>query len=79
MSAWCTHVTKNSASISVGTSLLVLAAPQPYSPVDDSWAIDVVWQGGRRRIVAAPKDLMPLDWYFDWHKSARQSEETPAR
>jgi len=62
MSAWCTHISKASASIAAGTALLVLAPPQPYSPVDDSWALEVVWQGGKRRIVAAPKDLMPLEW-----------------
>jgi len=62
MSAWCTHVSKDSSSIAAGTALLVLAAPQPYSPVDDSCALEVLWEGGRRRIVAAPKDLMPLEW-----------------
>lgn len=60
MSAWCRN--GRHSSISAGTHLLVVTEPCVYSKVDDSCYMDVLWEGGRRRIVAAPDDLMPLEW-----------------
>lgn len=60
MSGWCRN--DHHAGIGAGTHLLVVSEPGVYSPVDDSRYMEVLWEGGQRRIVAAPKDLMPLEW-----------------
>lgn len=60
MAAWCRN--GRSSSISAGTHLLVVSEPGVYNKVDDSRYMEVLWEGGRRRIVAAPDDLMPLEW-----------------
>lgn len=59
-SGWCSN--DHHKGIGSGTHLLIISEPGIYSKVDDSRYMEVLWEGGRRRIVAAPKDLMPLDW-----------------
>ena len=53
---------RRATDIPIGTRLLIATEPIVYSPNDDSWALEVVWAGGQRRIVASPNDLTSLDW-----------------
>lgn len=72
VSEWpVTHVANNrSAPINAGDKLLVLSVDQSLpieiTLVDDSTvSVNVQWSGGARRLFAAPKDLMPLEWLVD--------------
>lgn len=62
MSAWTSQPGADVPPLGAGTKILIVTEPRVYSKVDDSRHMEVLWEGGRRRIVAAPKDLMPMEW-----------------